>query len=36
MASITCLWFFPEHLSHLEAGGHGLVVLKDGHKVATS
>lgn len=25
----------PEHLRHLEAGGHGLVVLKDGHEVAT-
>ena len=25
----------PEHLSHLEAGGHRLVVLKDGHEVAT-
>jgi hypothetical protein len=28
--------FLPEHLSRLEAGGHGLVVLKDGHEVATS
>jgi hypothetical protein len=30
------LVLFPEHLSYFEAGGHGLVVLKDGHEVATS